>query len=802
MRTSRKWLEQYVDLHDLTLSELAKKITDAGLEVESCKPLSAGTHLVIGEILTCEDHPDSDHLHVTTVNVGDEILSIVCGAPNVAAGQKVIVARAGAVLPGGEIKAGKIRGQESNGMICALFELGVDPHMLTDEQKAGIEILPEDVPVGYTDPLGYLGYDDEILEIGLTPNRSDCQAQFNLGTEVGAIFEREVVLPQFENASDCGTATNLTISSTTEQCPLFLGKVIGSVTIKESPKWMKELLRAAGMHSINNVVDISNIVMLETGQPMHFYDIDAIKNQEITVKNGFEEEYTALDGETYQLEKEDIVITNEGKPIGIAGIMGGDDSKILETTKGLIIECASFDHVSIRNTARRLNLSTESSLRYQKGIEPLAPKKAMDRAVQLLIEYADAKEIEETVQWGVIDETQRVLSCTPQEINNRLGTQFALEEIVSVFERLHFDPIVEGEVITVTIPSYRMDMEGMADLSEEVIRILGYDKLPSTLPFMPMTEGKLNKEQQLIRKTEELLCDKGLQQCVTYTLISSAKKDNAILGSENAIELASPMSEERRWIRTSILPSLIGVAAYNEAHGIKNSSLYEISEVSSKDWIKNHLAIVLNGELEQTRWLHESLPSDFYTLKGLIEMYMDKIGINKNRIFFKENKKDILHFHPYRSAEVYIGKDLVGIMGEIHPVYAKENDVKNIVMAELDLDLIGGVKKSKIKFAPVSKYPSVERDLAFVVERSLPVEKITEIIKRHGRDKETKETILQNVEVFDIYEGEHVADHEKSVAISLEFQSNAHTLTDAQINRVFESILDSLEKDCQAVLRK
>lgn len=802
MRTSRKWLDQYVDIHDLSIEKLANKITDAGLEVESYESMSSGSNLVIGEVLTCEMHPDSDHLHLTTVNIGDEVLNIVCGAPNVAVGQKVIVAKPGAKLPGGEIKKGSIRGQESNGMICALFELGVDPHMLSEEQKAGIEVLPDDAPIGYTDPLGYLGYDDDIFEIGLTPNRSDCQAQFNFAKEVGAILDREVILPQFENAAAIGNPTNLKITSHTEKCPLFLGKVIGSITIKESPQWMKDLLRAAGMHSINNVVDISNIVMLETGQPMHFYDIDAIKGQEITVAQGFDEDYTALDGETYRLLPEDVVITNEGKPIGIAGIMGGDDSKILDTTHGLIIECASFDHVSIRNTARRLNLSTESSLRYQRGIEPLAPIKALDRAVQLLVEYADAKEIEETVQCGEIADPCTSLSCTAKEINDRLGTDFSEEEIVSVFCRLDFDPIVQDGVITVSIPSYRTDMEGMADLSEEVIRILGYDRLPSTLPFMPMTEGKLNKEQSLIRQTEQLLCDKGLQQCVTYTLVSTYKKDNAILGSEEAIELLSPMSEERRWIRTSILPSLIGVAAYNEAHGIKNTALYEISEVSAKKWIKNHLAIVLNGIVEESRWLHESVPADFYTLKGLLEMYFEKIGINKNRISFKQNTKDIKHFHPYRSAEVYIGKDLVGLLGEIHPLYAKENDVKRIYMAELDLDVVMKVKKSKIKFVPISKYPSIMRDLAFVVDRKLPVQKIVETISRHGRDLETKETILKNIEVFDVYEGEHVHADQKSVAITLEFQSSTHTLKDAQINSVFETILKALEKDCNALLRQ
>ena len=381
MRISRKWFNQFMDVQDLSIEEMAKRITDAGFEVEGIEHLSQGTNLVIGHVETCTEHPDSDHLHCTTVNVGNEVVNIVCGAPNVAAGQNVIVALPGAVLPGGEIKNGVIRGVESNGMICSLLELGVDPASLDDDQKSGIEVLPADAPVGNTDPLGYLGLDDEVLDIGLTPNRNDCLAAFNMAKEAGAILNREVKLPKYEGASDVGTPSNLHVESTTSKCPLFYGKVINHLTIKESPKWMKELLAASGVKSINNIVDISNIVMLETGQPMHFYDAKSLPSQSIVVADGFDEEYTALDGVTYKLQPEDIVITNQGKPIGIAGVMGGDDSKILDTTDSIIIECAIFDHVAIRNTARRLNLSTEASVRYQKGIEPLASKKALDRSI-------------------------------------------------------------------------------------------------------------------------------------------------------------------------------------------------------------------------------------------------------------------------------------------------------------------------------------------------------------------------------------------------------------------------------------
>ena len=468
MRISKKWLSQYMDISDLSMQEIADTITSAGFEVEAIEPISQGTGLVIGEVLTCEDHPDSDHLHLTTVNVGDEVLDIVCGAPNVAAGQKVIVAKTGAKLPGGEIKSGKIRGQVSNGMICSLAELGVDKHLLSEKQLAGIEVLPADAPVGNSDPLGWLGLDDVVLDVALTPNRADCMAAFNMAMEIGAILDREVKLPAFEGAANAGNdvETRMEVSSETPGCPLFIAKVIGSVKIGPSPKWMKELLLASGMHSINNIVDISNIVMLETGQPMHFYDIRAIEDQKIVVKQGFEEGYTALDGVEYQLVPEDLVITNKGKPIGIAGIMGGDDSKIEEDTSGLIIECASFNPVSIRNTARRLNLNTESSQRYQKGIEPLAPYKAVDRAVQLLIEYADAKDIEKTVVFGDSGWQPKTITVSPERINRRLGTSFSNEQIMDVFARLHFEPVMEGKEMRVSIPSWRTDIEVMADLSE------------------------------------------------------------------------------------------------------------------------------------------------------------------------------------------------------------------------------------------------------------------------------------------------------------------------------------------------
>ena len=418
----------------------------------------------------------------------------------------------------------------------------------------------------------------------------------------------------------------------------------------------------------------------------------------------------------------------------------------------------------------------------------------MDRAVQLLIEYADATGIEETVQYGQVPYEPKSISCTLEAINNRLGTDFKLDEVIDVFTRLDFEPEVADDLITCHIPSSRTDMEGMADLSEEVIRMLGYDRLPSTLPVMPMTEGKLTYKQQLTRQARQFLCAQGLQDCLTYTLISTEKKENAIFNTDEAIELASPMSEERRYIRTSILPSLLDVVSYNRARNIKDINVFELSDVAGVSGAKMHLAIAMSGNLQQTRWTSDVTVSDFYTLKGLVEAFLDQIGIAAQRISFVENDLDTTHFHPYRSAKIMLGKDCVGLLGDIHPQYGK-----NIVMAELDFDALIDVKKSKIKFSPVSKYPSVSRDLAFVLDRAMPVQKVVDTINKQGRLN--KEMIIRDVEVFDVYEGEHVSKNEKSVALSITFQSDSHTLKDEEINQVFEAILEHIQKDCNATLR-
>lgn len=800
MIISRKWLSQYMDLSDLTMEEIADQITNAGLEVEGIERMSEGTNLVIGQVLSCVDHPDSDHLHVCQVNLGDHEEQIVCGAPNVAAGQKVIVARVGAKLPDGEIKAGMIRGQASNGMICSLLELGVDAHMLSEESKNGIEVLSEEAPVGCEDPLGYLGLDDEILDVGLTPNRNDCMSAWAMAKETGAVLKREVHLPECDGiAFQEGESATLHVASETEKCPLFIGKVINHVTIKESPKWMKELLAAAGVKSINNVVDISNIVMLETGQPMHFYDKEALPSLEITVKDGLATTYTALDGVTYDITPDDLMITNQGKPIGIAGIMGGNDSKIEETTASIVLEAAIFHHVSIRNTARRLNLNTDASVRYQKGIEPLATYKAMDRAVQLLVEYADASGIESSVVYGDASYTPTQFSVNLQRINHLLGTDFSLEEVMEVLNRLELQPKAEGETISLTIPSYRQDLTIEADIAEEIIRILGYDRLAATLPTMPATMGSLNRRQQLRRRLRNELTAFGYQEAITYTLASEQMSEDAIMPLGDFVKLAAPMSEDRKIVRSSILPSLLQSVSYNQNRSMKDVAFFELSNVYGKGKVEERLAIAMSGSIQKSRWQQIDIKADYYTMKGLIEALLASIGYEGKRLTIKENTLDTNAFHPYQSACLYLGKELVGIFGTIHPSMAKRYGVSDVVMGELNVEVLLNNKPAKVKYSAMSKYPSVNQDLAFVVKEDVKVGDIITCIERHG--KLEKENIIQNVEVFDVYTGEHMEPGTKSIALSVSFQSSTHTLSEKEITQMREQVLEALKQEVAAQLR-
>ena len=799
MRLSLKWLSSFIDLDGLSTEEIIDKTVKAGFEVADREYLAKASGLVAGKVIECHDHPDSDHLHVTKVDIGDEVLDIVCGAPNCRTGIKVIVAKVGAILPEVTIKASTIRGVASNGMLCSLLELGVKKELLDDDSPSlsGIEELDDSFEIGETDILSKLGLDDEILEIELTANRSDCLSVFAMAKEMAAILDRKCTLPEYEGASDIGKRSDFHLESKTANCPHFLAKVVGSVTIKESPAWMKEHLIASGVKSINNVIDISNYVMLETGQPMHFYDLRTNPQRELVVVDDYEGPYTALDGVTYDIKKGDIMITDDGRPSGIAGIMGGENTKILDDTTAIIIESALFDGPTVRRTANRLGLQTEAAMRFAKGLDPLAQKKAVDRAVQLLIEYADAKDIEETVEWGKEDYEPYEVVETVEHLNMVDGTDLSEDDIVNILRRLDFRPYVDKKGIHAIIPSYRSaDIKIAEDIDEEVIRLIGYDDLKATLPKMPMTIGKLTRRQSLRREIRDVLANSGLHEVVSYTLGDAAMVEDELLPIGEAICLSSPLNDARKYIRVGLFNSLCDTLAYNLAHSNRDVSLFEISTLYAKEGVmKEHLAVILNGDLQSSKVLHTSTKADFYVIKGLALELLSHLGYDIGRVRVEVNDLDTVHLHPYRSCVLKLGKETLAILGAIHPSYLKSKKIEDAYYLELDLDLLVESSPSKIQAKKISKYPEVSRDLSFVFKDDIAIADIMRTMKKAGGP------LVKHIEVFDIYRGDQVKKGHRSISFNIVYSADDRTLKVEDIMPVHEKIMQVLSANYGADLR-
>ena len=472
MLVSLKNIKEYVSLEGLTAEEIANGLTFAGVEVEEIRKLASGTNLVIGEIKTCVAHPDSDHLHILNVDLGEKygVEQIVCGAPNARAGLKVIVARVGAKLPGGEIKAGVIRGQSSNGMCCSLLELGVDAKYLSEYQQAGIEELPEDAPVGEENVLGYLGLDDEVLNLKVLANRPDLLSLFNVAREIGAIFERKVTIPEVNEKLDF--ETDLVVTSKTDKCTQFSGKEIREIVVKDSPKWMKEYLMAMGVRSINNIVDIGNYVMLTTGQPLHMYDADKLSAANLTARDDYEGDFVALDEKTYKVIPGDIVICCNKKPMCLGGVMGSLECAVDENTKNIYIESASFDGATIRHTSSRLGLASESSSRFVKGTNHFQAEYVLNYAASLIRRYCEGESFSDIVTYQAEEYAEKKITSSVERINGRLGTSFTPKQIKETLERLHFKVFMGDKSFVAAVPSWRLDVTCDADLSEEVIRLL------------------------------------------------------------------------------------------------------------------------------------------------------------------------------------------------------------------------------------------------------------------------------------------------------------------------------------------
>lgn len=728
-------------------------------------------------------------MHICTVDVGTEILNIVCGAPNVKSGIKVIVAKNGAELPGGvKIKKSMIRGQESNGMICALYEIGIDKKFLSEEDKNGIHILPDNSPVG-GDPIKYMMLDDEIIDFDLTANRGDLLSIVGMAQEIGAIYNKkikEIDISHNEIKDNINDTFKLNIN--TPNCSLFIAKEARNVQIKESPDFIKNRLIASGIRPINNVVDISNYVMLECGQPLHFYDKDRLNGQ-IEVRQAFKnEKLTTLDNIERTLDETDLVISDGEKSIGLAGVMGGLSTEVENYTKNIIIESAIFDSVMVRKTSKKI-LRSEASNRFEKGLSPKWTYIAIERACKLLEEYADATIVGGSCIYDKTDKNKKEIVVTYKQINDLLGANISKDEILDVYKRLGFEIIDSNDKeVKVSVLEKRLDISIPEDLIEEVSRIYGVDNIKGKLPLVPMKRGSRNRT---IREIRNKMVDLGLNETLTYVLINDKEVHKFTNDEFEELKLLDPMTEERNVLRYSLIPSMVKTYEYNKSHYNKDVSIFEIGKGFWKkdtEYGENQkLCALMTGNyfdgMNKTK-------VDFYIIKGVVEEILDFLGYS-GRYSFVYPKNEIKEFHPGQTAEISVNGDVVGILGRIHPEEIKEE----VYVFEINLDKLLSKRATKMIYKEISKYPTINKDIAIIVDKNITSKEIEIEIKKAGGK------LFLKSEIFDVYEGSNIENGKKSLAYSLTFGAQDRTLTDEEVNNILQKIIDRLEKVFKAELR-
>ena len=787
MRVSNSWLKELVDV-DVDAKEIADNMLRVGNEYESINELCPATGLVVGRVVSKRPHPDSDHLNICEVDLGDKIYQIVCGDPNVEVNQKVIVSKVGAKLPAGEIKQTVIRGVESNGMICSLAELGLESKYVREEDKKGIHVLPEDAPVGI-DAKEYLGLNDIYVDYDLTANRSDLLSMLGMAYEVGAIYDKKVKLPvnSVSEISD-KTSNYIDIECKTNECKAYMSRIVRNVSIKESPDFIKSRLMSCGIRPINNVVDISNYVMLEYGQPLHFFDLDKVGNKVVIRQASNGEEITTLDGIKRILKDSDIVICDKEKPIALAGVMGGLDSEVTMDTKNILIESAIFNPYNIRYTSKEI-LRSEASIRFEKGVDPSRTKEALNRAAYLLNMYADGEILSGIVGFNNKDLDDKEIEITTEKINKVLGMEVSTEEIKSIFSRLGFSYKEKDNIFKVYVPSRRLDISIKEDLIEEVGRIHGYDNMKGKLPVLPIKSGRYLPKNKYIKDIKNRLYSLGLNEVITYSLVNKDEIEMFKDKSFEYIKVLSPLTEDKSIMRYSLIPSLLKISDYNISRNIKDVCIFETSKIYyMEEGYKeiNKLGILMTGSYVEKTW-ENKIFVDFYTIKGVLENLFDYLGLLKRYKLSTENIPN--SYHPGVSASILVDDIVVGYIGKPHPNVNK----KDIYVCEIDMDKLFEVQIKPIKYKEVPKYPSVVKDMAFIFDNEISVGNvISTIYKKGGR-------IVSNVDVFDVFN--NFESNKKSIAFKITFQDMEKTLTEEEVLKSFNTIIEFVEKEYNAILR-
>jgi phenylalanyl-tRNA synthetase beta chain len=804
---SLNWLRNYVDLGTNSPEELAEKITKSGIEVDSIAYIAEkSTGVVVGYVEACEKHPNANKLNLCQVDTGEEKLQIICGAPNIAKGQKVAVAKPGAVLPGDfKIKKVKLRGIESNGMICSLQELGIDGKYVPSDIADGIFVFPDNVIVGDSVE-DLLNLNDAVLEFDLTPNRADALSMLGVAYETAAILNESIDLPNESVHTEDELAANYIAVDVeaSDLNPYYGAFIIKDIKVKPSPLWMRNYLVAAGIRPINNVVDITNYVLLEYGQALHAFDFDQFASNKIVVRraeNG--EKLTTLDDQERTLSEENLVITNGKEPVALAGVMGGANTEVKEETTTVLLEAAIFDAASIRKTVKETGLRSEASTRFEKGVDPNRVHRAGMRACHLLQRYAEGKVLAGTVSYDELDRSEKIVEMETGVINKRLGTTITTEEIATILNKLRFTFEQDHTRFIVHVPTRRGDITIFEDMLEEVARIYGYDHLPYTLPIGSSQAGGLTKQQQLKRDISAYLQGAGLMETITYSLtkddlvrklVSPELSDQTIV----PIQLAMPMSEDHKYLRVSILSELLQSLAYNHARNQYDLAYYELGNIfiSDQDILtkqpieQQRLAGALTGNWFQHPWQQEKKPVDFYLVKGIVEGLFAHLQIP---VTFEQAK--LADMHPGRGATIKIAGKVVGFMGQIHPQLQKMMDLKETYVFDINMEKVYASYSSVPSFHDISKYPSIARDIAFILDQDVVAGDVKALIEQSGAP------LVKDVQIFDLYQGDNLPEGKKSVAYSLLYQDPKKTLTDEEIEASYQKIVETINQQFNAYIR-
>lgn len=801
MLVSYKWLKELVDI-DVPSSELAEKMSTTGIEVEGVETPAEGlSKLVVGHILSCEDVPETQ-LHLCQVDTGDEEpRQIVCGAPNVTEGIKVIVAVPGACIADNyKIKKGKIRGMASLGMICSLQELGLPDAIIPKEFSEGIQILPNDAVPGDS-IFPYLGMDDEIIELSITPNRADALSMRGVAHEVAAIYGKSVQFPEktmTESSKEAKEVISVALES--DKVMTYASRVVENVTVAPSPQWLQNLLMNAGIRPINNVVDVTNYILLYFGQPMHAFDLDKFQDYNIVARDARQgETLVTLDGEERELTADDIVITVADKPVALAGIMGGKSTEIDNSSKNVVLEAAIFDGKAIRKTSGRLNLRSESSSRFEKGINTETVTEALDFAAAMLEELAQGNVLAGRVQAGSVATEPVKVSTTLDYVNVRLGTELTYADIEAVFVKLGFGLSGSAEQFIVAVPCRRWDISIQADLVEEIARIYGYENLPTTLPKASGTAGELTPTQKLRRQVKALAEGAGLTEVISYALTTPDKATAFNIIPSQLTELMWPMTVERSVLRQNMISGLLDIVAYNVARQNKHLALYEVGKVfeqqgNPKEELPteiNTFAMTLSGLVTEKDFQTPATPVDFFHAKGIVEALFEELNL---AITFVP-EKDLVNMHPGRTASIRVNNQVIGFVGQVHPQTAKEFDIPETYVAEINLSAVEAVLPHELVFEDITKYPAVSRDVALLVNKATSHQAIIDAITSANVKR------LTAIKLFDVYAGEHIEVGKKSMAYSLTFQNPVASLTDEEVANYMDKITKTLTEQLGAEVR-